>query len=76
MNSIRSFTQELVELVSQMPLDPKYRADFDSQAWVQQWINSPVPALGFKKPIEFFSTVEGQETVKQLLRAMEQGVYM
>lgn len=49
--------------------------DFDAAHWVAQWIETPVPALGERKPSEFIDTAEGQAVVSQLLSQIQSGAY-
>jgi putative toxin-antitoxin system antitoxin component (TIGR02293 family) len=49
---------------------------FDTPKWLGEWIESPQPALGGKKPADLLDTPTGVETVAKVLRAMESGVYL
>lgn len=48
---------------------------FDAAKWVAQWIESPVPALGNRKPAEFLDTSEGQTLVSTIVARMQSGAY-
>lgn len=49
---------------------------FDAEAWVRVWIETPVPALGGRRPVEVLSTPDGRDTVFGVLGAMESGAFM
>lgn len=48
---------------------------FDAPAWLAQWLDTPVAALGNEKPSAFMDTVAGQEIVSHLLARMQSGAY-
>lgn len=48
---------------------------FDAAAWVAQWLEEPVPALGGRRPAELMDTPEGQVVVAQLVARMQSGAY-
>jgi uncharacterized protein (DUF2384 family) len=48
---------------------------FDVAKWFGQCIESSVPALGGRKPIEFVATPTGRDVLIRLLGAMESGAY-
>jgi putative toxin-antitoxin system antitoxin component (TIGR02293 family) len=48
---------------------------FDAGAWVSNWLEQPVPALGGRRPAEFMDTPEGQGIVSQLVAQMQSGAY-
>jgi len=52
--------------------DPK---GFDAAAWVADWLERPVPALGGRKPAEFMDTTEGQGLVADLVAQFQSGAY-
>lgn len=51
------------------------REGFDAAAWVGEWIQTPVPALGNRRPEEYLDTAMGQLQVLQILRQMQSGTY-
>ena len=52
------------------------RADgFDAGAWVSNWLEQPVPALGGRRPAELMDTSEGQAIVSRLVTQMQSGAY-
>ena len=46
-----------------------------SQDALQNWVNSPLMALDFKKPTEFLDTTFGINMLYKILGRIEQGVY-
>jgi|GEM_PF-685200 len=49
--------------------------DFDSVKWLGQWLETPQPALGGRKPATLIDTPTGLEVVSKLLGAIESGAY-
>lgn len=49
---------------------------FDAHKWVAKWIDTPLPALGGKKPSEYMDTVAGQDMISNLLAAAQSGAYV
>ena len=49
--------------------------DFDSAKWLGQWLETPQPALGGRKPATLIDTPTGLEVVGKLLGAIESGAY-
>ena len=49
--------------------------DFDAGAWVSNWLERPVPALGDRRPAELMDTSEGQAIVSRLVAQMQSGAY-
>jgi putative toxin-antitoxin system antitoxin component (TIGR02293 family) len=48
---------------------------FDSARWLGQWLETPQPALGGRKPAELIDTPTGLGVVARLLGAIESGAY-
>ena len=48
---------------------------FDAGAWVSNWLEQPVPALGGRRPAELMDTSEGQAIVSRLVTQMQSGAY-
>lgn len=65
----------LVGQVEEMVAESGDGADFDAAAWVAQWLQNPLPALGGKRPAEFMDTADGQALVSTLLARMQTGAY-
>lgn len=64
----------LSALVQRMVEESGDPIGFDSQAWLQDWLVSPVPALGNRRPLDFLNEPGGVEVVRSiLLRAQDCG---
>lgn len=50
-------------------------AGFDAAAWVGEWIESPLPALGNLPPAQFMDTAAGQQLVSRLLAQAQSGAF-
>ena len=48
---------------------------FDAAAWMSNWLNAPVPALGGARPIDLMDTMEGQALVATTLAQLQSGAY-
>jgi putative toxin-antitoxin system antitoxin component (TIGR02293 family) len=46
-----------------------------SKTGFQQWVHTPILALGNRKPLEFLDTTFGIQMVSKVLGRLEQGVY-
>jgi putative toxin-antitoxin system antitoxin component (TIGR02293 family) len=49
--------------------------EFDTAKWLGQWLETPQPALGGRKPAELVETPTGLEVVTRLLGAIRSGAY-
>ena len=49
--------------------------DFDAAPWVAQWMETPIPALGGRRPSEYMDTAEGQSVVSRLLSQARSGAF-
>lgn len=49
---------------------------FDVKTWVAEWMNTTMPALGDKTPLQVAQTPAGFEQVKQALSAIQSGAYL
>ncbi|MAL98030.1 MbcA/ParS/Xre antitoxin family protein [Hydrocarboniclastica marina] len=49
------------------------REVWESQVAAEEWLHSPVLALGGKSPIELLNTTEGRCRVSEVLRKIEAG---
>lgn len=67
--------ESLIEQVRRMVIESGNPEGFDVEAWVMEWIQRPVPALGNKKPAEFLATLEGRQLVSQLLAQAASGAF-
>jgi uncharacterized protein (DUF2384 family) len=48
---------------------------FDAAAWLANWMEQGLPALGGRKPSEYMDTAVGQALVSQLLAQIRSGAY-
>ncbi len=65
----------LVGQVQQMVAESGDPQGFDSAAWVAQWLENPLPALGGQKPAAFMDTADGQALAATLVARMQTGAY-
>jgi prevent-host-death family protein len=50
-------------------------AGFDAKAWLTDWLDRPLPALGGAKPRELMTTVDGRQFVSKTIAQMQSGAY-
>lgn len=50
-------------------------AQFDVAKWLGRWIESPLPALGGRKPADLLDTPTGIDVVARLLGSLQSGAY-
>lgn len=55
--------------------DPRAR-NFDCEAWLDEWLCIPQPALGGSRPIDQLRTNDGMNLVACLLESMRSGAYL
>jgi putative toxin-antitoxin system antitoxin component (TIGR02293 family) len=48
---------------------------FDAAKWVGEWVQTPVPALGDRKPAELLDTAVGAQEVLKVLQQSQSGAY-
>ena len=48
---------------------------FDAAAWVGNWLDRPLPALGGQRPAELMDTAEGQAVVASMILRSQSGAY-
>ena len=65
----------LVGQVQSLVAESGQAEDFDAGAWVSNWLEQPVPALGGRRPAELMDTSEGQAIVSRLVAQMQSGAY-
>lgn len=70
MIKLLGIAQEMVENSTA----PEARS-FDTAKWLGQWIETPHPALGGRKPADFVDTPTGVSIVARVLGAMQSGAY-
>ena len=65
----------LVGQVQSLVAESGQAQDFDAGAWLSDWLERPVPALGGRRPAELMDTPEGQGIVSRLVAQMQSGAY-
>lgn len=63
----------LVQLIVEQSGNPR---DFDAQSWLNRWLQSPVPALGSRPPIELLGTPDGVALISLTIARMQSGAFM
>lgn len=48
---------------------------FDVTDWLDAWLQAPVPALNWQRPVDLLATEDGRRAVQDVLAAMESGAY-
>ena len=61
--------QELLDAQGDVP------AGFNIDAWLEEWLQRPQPALGGRRPMELFASDAGIESVRRALGAAISGSY-
>lgn len=67
---------QLIGRVQQMVAESGDPEGFDVAAWVAQWLETPLPALGGETPEKFMGTAGGQAIVTTILARMQWGVLL
>ena len=49
--------------------------DFDPARWIVNWLETPIPALGWRRPAELMITRSGQAMLEDLLARVRSGAY-
>lgn len=65
----------LSALVQRMVEESGDPIGFDSQAWLEDWLVSPVPALGNRRPLDFLNEPGGVEVVRSIFLRAQDGGY-
>jgi uncharacterized protein (DUF2384 family) len=48
---------------------------FDSDAWLDEWLHTLLPALGGRAPVELLDTRQGLDAVLRVLGSIASGAY-
>ncbi|MEK7920970.1 MbcA/ParS/Xre antitoxin family protein [Burkholderia contaminans] len=48
---------------------------FDAPSWLNEWIHSPLPALGGNCPVDHLHTPEGVDLISRMLASAQTGAY-
>lgn len=54
---------------------PEQVSDVDVGRWLGEWLQTPMPALGGKRPVDVLDVPAGQTVVFRLLGSLESGAY-
>lgn len=65
----------LIEIADDMVRTTSQHTPFDAPHWIGDWLASPCPALGGRRPAGFTDTLEGFRVLEQLLAQMLSGAY-
>lgn len=65
----------LIEVVEEMVMVASQGEAFDASRWIGDWLASPCPALGGRRPATLTDTLEGFRVLDQLLSQMLSGAY-
>ena len=65
----------LAERLLRESADPEVAALVDVEAWLEEWLASPAPALGGRAPSEMLDTPDGFDTVRRLLLSHQAATY-
>ncbi len=76
MQGIECRIQAVVDEVNRIINESGDPVNFNVEAWVSDWLELRIPALGWKKPIDFLETEEGLSIVLNMLRRMQSGSYL
>ncbi|MEO5810509.1 MAG: MbcA/ParS/Xre antitoxin family protein [Rhodanobacter sp.] len=66
---------KLVRLAQKMIDESGNPEGFDASAWLANWMQRRVPALGGRTPASYMNSTSGRKTVATLLRQMQWGAY-
>ncbi|WP_207539663.1 MbcA/ParS/Xre antitoxin family protein [Sabulicella rubraurantiaca] len=66
---------DLVALVHRMVAESGNPEGFDARAWLANWMQAAIPALGGRTPQSFMDTEEGRALVTNILGRMQSGAY-
>jgi putative toxin-antitoxin system antitoxin component (TIGR02293 family) len=65
----------MVQQVERMVEESGDPTGFDATAWLSDWLQRHVPALGGAQPLSFLDTMRGQRLVSDLIARMQTGAY-
>ncbi|WP_041492379.1 antitoxin Xre/MbcA/ParS toxin-binding domain-containing protein [Burkholderia lata] len=65
----------LVSLVQQMVDESGEPEGFDARKWLCTWLHEEVPSLGWKKPVAYLDTTDGEALVIATLKSLQSGAY-
>lgn len=65
----------LIGQAQQMVIESGRPEGFNAAAWLAQWLDGPVAAIGGKRPADLLDTDDGRAIVAKVLERMRTGVY-
>lgn len=65
----------LVAQVQRMVEESGNPEEFDARSWLENWLHTPVPALGKRLPIEYLHDPDGTDLVSRILASSQSGAY-
>lgn len=65
----------LVNLVQRMVDESGEPVGFDAREWLCTWLHEEVPSLGWRKPVVYLDTAEGEALVIRTLMSLQSGAY-
>ncbi|WP_174942119.1 antitoxin Xre/MbcA/ParS toxin-binding domain-containing protein [Burkholderia lata] len=65
----------LTALVQKMVEESGNPNDFDSRTWMLDWLHSPIPALGGRRPTDYLHTPDGIDLISRMLVSGQMGAY-
>lgn len=65
----------LIEIVEDMVMVASQDKAFDTPLWIGDWLTTPCPALGGRRPATLTDTLEGFRVLERLLSQMQSGAY-
>ena len=68
----------LLSLVRELQADSTHQdaPAFDAGAWLAQWVQQPIEALGGRTPAQVLVEPDGMRVVSRLLGAQRSGAYL
>ena len=74
-SDLSTHTARLVGQVQQIVQESGNPEGFDAGRWVEQFLDTPHPALGGRRPADLMRTNEGSRMVSTLVAQMQSGAY-
>lgn len=72
--ALRALLDRAREVV-QATVEPNQSSSFDAGQWLGEWLQTPMPALGGKRPVDMLDVPAGQSVVLRLLGSLESGAW-
>ena len=72
---IERFKQRLAQQIQNMVIESGNPNGFVASAWLEKWMERPLPVLAGKRPVECLGTLEGRNHIEQLISCMQSGAF-